>query len=103
MPLLRRDDPARRVGTSSLPNGGEDRRPVPPRDAQPHNGRPLARKPYTYRGSGKDELTPWMDGDPASVVAPMRALSRAALLDVCEAIEGPGPEWYRERSLERDA
>src|SRR5438876_7683923 len=96
MPLLRRDDPARSRGGEGLPPGREDRRPAPARLTEPRNGIPARRCPYTYRGTGADELTPWMDGDPARVVAPLRALSRVALLDVCEAIDGPGPEWYRE-------
>jgi hypothetical protein len=95
MPLLRRDDPARSRHTDSVPNGGEDRRPAPARLTEPRNGIPGQRHPYTYRGSGHDDLTPWMDG-PDVPVAAVPALSRAARLDVCEAIEGPGPEWYRE-------
>jgi hypothetical protein len=88
MPALRRDDPARR-------GDPRDRRPVAPSLAYPRNGIPDRRRPYSYGGSGGDELTGWWDhaGLP---VAPTRALSPLALLDVCEAIDGPDPVWYLE-------
>lgn len=100
MPRLRRDDPARSRGGTSLPHTWEDRRPAPPRLTEPRNGIPSRRHPYTYRGTGTDELTPWMD-DAALPVAPVRALSPAARLDVCEAIDGPDwLDWHERRDEE---
>ena len=84
MPLLRRDDPGRQ-------GDPHDRRPTIPEPVRRRLAVPVG-QPYTYCGTGLDELTPELDGDPATCVAPMRALSRLALLDVCEAIDGPG--WF---------
>ncbi len=54
-------------------------------------------RPYVYRGTGEDTLTAFMD-EPPPRSTQARQLSRLQLLDIHEAIDGPGPEWYRERS-----
>jgi hypothetical protein len=47
-------------------------------------------KPKRSRATTR-EPTGWQPGFVVDVLA---------VLDICEAIEGPDPEWYRERALE---
>jgi len=63
------------------------------------NGLPA--RPYIYRGSDHAEAAPapvrarrTRPGEVPGVITP------AALLSMCEAIDGPGPEWYRELAQE---
>lgn len=57
-------------------------------------------RPYTYRGSDHSPIPHLPAIPPTPRATTRRAPAPSALLDLCEAIDGPGWEWYREARQE---